>query len=146
MYLRPRCAHQTGIIWVMICLLPVLSQGCGRGESGPQRYSLSGTVTYQGQPVPAGTILFQPDASAGNIGPGSLATIEDGKYQLSRSQGVVGGAYILELSGQRIQTLYDDDGEELPVEDLFPEQEMRVTLPEGGTLDISVPTDVASVN
>lgn len=58
--------------------LAILLSGCS--ESGPPRYHVSGTVTHEGTPVPAGSILFQPDPAAGNEGPYGSATIKDGKF------------------------------------------------------------------
>jgi hypothetical protein len=35
--------------------------GCaGCGQEGISRYEISGTVTFQGQPVPEGNIAFEP--------------------------------------------------------------------------------------
>jgi hypothetical protein len=56
--------------------------GCGR--SGPTLVPVEGQVTFQGQPLKTGSLLFQPDAAKGNsstltpsgtIGP-------DGRYKL----------------------------------------------------------------
>ena len=44
--------------------------GCNR-DTGPARYDLKGSITYAGKPVPAGYILFAPDKSKGNDGPGA---------------------------------------------------------------------------
>ena len=43
----------------------LLAAGCG--EAGPARYHVSGKVTFNGQPVPAGQIVFEPDPTAGNL-------------------------------------------------------------------------------
>lgn len=111
--------------------------GCG-GQSGPARYDLSGTVTYDGQPVPAGEVVLEPDGSKGNTGPGSLATIRDGKYQTEPAMGVVGGAYIARITGF--------DG--VPVGDLsqgtplFSNYTTTIDLPhEAATHDFQVPAD-----
>jgi len=80
--------------------LPVLVvlAGCGSG-SGPARFDLSGTVTYDGKPVPAGYIVFNPDAAAGNSGPGAQADIRDGKYQTLPGQGTIGGPHVASVFG-----------------------------------------------
>jgi hypothetical protein len=68
----------------------------GCGESGPPRYHVSGTVTYKGQPVPVGSIIFQPDARAGNAGPYGNATIKDGKFDTHvDGEPTVGGPQIV---------------------------------------------------
>jgi hypothetical protein len=61
-----------------LLLLLVFILGCG--HAGPPRYHVSGTVTYQGKPVPVGSILFQPDPSQGNSGAYGNAMIKDGKF------------------------------------------------------------------
>lgn len=85
------------ILSFFLFALLVLSAGCG--ENGPVRYTIRGTIQMpDGKPVPAGEISFEPDASAGNHGPGSMVQIKDGKYSVSRDQGVVGGKYIVIIS------------------------------------------------
>lgn len=119
----------------LAAFVAVSTFGCG-GASGPARYKLSGTVTYDGKPVPAGEVAFEPDSSKGNSGPGSLTLIKDGKYQTEPDKGVVGGPYIVRIAGF--------DG--VPVGDstegtgLFPRYETKVDLPkQDGTQDFTVP-------
>ncbi len=76
----------------------LLLTGCGR-PSGPACYEISGLVTYNGQPVPAGYILFAPDKTKGNDGPGVNAEIRDGKYRTPAGQGVIGGPHTATISG-----------------------------------------------
>jgi hypothetical protein len=103
--------------------------GCGSAESGPQRYHVSGNVTYDGKPVPKGFITFSPDTSKGNEGPGSGAPIENGTYDTSGGKGTVGGPHRVRIVG------YDgvpttEQGEELPDgKPLFPPYETTVDLP-----------------
>jgi hypothetical protein len=72
--------------------------GCGSGE---RRYDLSGTVTFQGKPVPEGYIVFEPDASQGNVGGPGRAKIIDGKYDTSEEpdSGVLGGPHVIRITG-----------------------------------------------
>jgi hypothetical protein len=72
--------------------------GCNR-NSGPARYDLTGRITYDGKPVPAGYILFAPDKSKGNDGPGADAEIKDGVYRTRPGQGTVGGPHIITVNG-----------------------------------------------
>ena len=51
-----------------------------------------------GKPVPAGEIIFEPDGSMGNSGPGSTAQIKDGKFSVAKDQGIVGGKYNVLIS------------------------------------------------
>jgi hypothetical protein len=47
---------------------------------GPQRFHVEGKVTFDGKPVPSGTIRFEPDSTKGNTGPVGYAAIIDGRY------------------------------------------------------------------
>jgi hypothetical protein len=57
--------------------LVVLATGCG---GGPKRSHVSGRILYDGKPVPAGEIYFDPDVTKGHDGPQGFARIQDGKY------------------------------------------------------------------
>lgn len=72
----------------------VLSAGCGTKESGPTRYQVSGTVTFDGKPVPAGTIYLEPSS-----GPAGFAQIVDGKYDTRSGKGHSGGAHNVLIEG-----------------------------------------------
>lgn len=78
-------------------LLSLLA-GCG-GPAGPPRYELSGKVTYGGQPVPAGSIMFAPDKSQGNDGPGASVEIKDGVYRTRPGEGTIGGPHAVTING-----------------------------------------------
>ena len=68
----------------------------GCAEEGPPLYHVSGTVSYEGKPVAVGSMVFQPDPSAGNSGPYGHAMIRDGLYD-TRLEGAptTGGAQIV---------------------------------------------------
>jgi hypothetical protein len=75
----------------------VVVLGCGGDDSGLQsRYKVSGTVTYKGQPVPKGSIVFEPTnppMPAGRVANGSIA---NGSYSLTTStpnDGALPGEY-----------------------------------------------------
>jgi hypothetical protein len=80
--------------WLVLATAASLLIGCS--ESGPPRYDVSGTVTYKGQPVPVGSIIFQPDPAGNNEGPYGSATIKDGKFD-TRNGGepTTGGSQIV---------------------------------------------------
>lgn len=70
--------------------------GCGGKVEGPARFDVSGTVTYASKPVPAGSILFEPDK--GNKGPAGYAKIKDGKYDTKNDgAGTVGGSHTVRI-------------------------------------------------
>ena len=77
----------------------VATAGCGGGE-GPARYDVSGSVTYDGQPIPVGSITFLPDKAKGNNGAPGFAKIKEGKYDTRREgKGPIGGPHVIEISG-----------------------------------------------
>jgi hypothetical protein len=104
--------------WVLILGCIALLAGCS--ESGPARYRIQGTVEFDGRPVPAGTIYFDPDSSKGNKGPQGFATITDGKFDTDiGGKGRVGGPMTVRINGlASLRTTTDDD---TPIPPLFPE-------------------------
>ncbi len=127
--------------WLPVVLLVVVGTtlGCGaRNDSGT--YPVSGTITYQGQPVPLGSITLVPDSSQGNRGAAVSMKIVDGKFDSANaSRGHVGGPHVVTIIG------LDGKGDG----DLFPQgfmlfQDYQVTLDlpkDESTHDIVVPTD-----
>ncbi len=91
-----------------ICLCGATLVGCG--ARGPDRYELSGKILNNGQPLPAGYIVFSPDTSRGQSGPGSQADIKAGEYHVAANQGVLGGPYVA--------TIYGFDGQKIVVDHL----------------------------
>lgn len=71
-----------------------LVAGCG-GSDGPQRVILSGTVTYQGQPVKEGQICFLP--IEGTQAPVAGAPITDGKYCVEQKGGLPVGTHKVQI-------------------------------------------------
>jgi hypothetical protein len=51
--------------------------GAGCGDGGAKLAPVRGTITYKGQLVPQGTVMFQPEA-----GPAATGEITDGSYIL----------------------------------------------------------------
>lgn len=124
---------------ILCLLLAPLLVGCG--QSGPLLFDVSGAVTYNGQPIPAGTVLFQPDASQGCSGPAGIAVIRNGRYDTAEKsgRGVVGGPHIVQVIGFDGKPVDDmcPDGEPL-----FPDYTITIELPKENTShDISVPAE-----
>lgn len=109
-----------------------LVTGCG--SSGPDRQRLHGEISLNGQPIPAGMVVFTPDASAGNSGPQGVATIKDGKYDTAGTEGrgFAGGPTVIRVTGQDAN------------QGLICEYEFRAELPkDDSTLKIEVPATAA---
>jgi hypothetical protein len=119
---------------ILMAWLTMTVAGC---EQGLRRYNVAGTVTYNGQPLPAGVIYFDPDVSKQNDGPQGYAFIKDGKFNSAETEsGPVGGPHIA-----RIQGFDGKPGEELPMgRVIFTDFSQSVDLPrEDTTLDFAVP-------
>lgn len=72
--------EKTLLMLLMAVVVPLV--GCGDGT--PPRYSLSGVVTFDGQPIPEGSIMFQ---AADKRSAPDTAQIVDGKYSLKLQAG-----------------------------------------------------------
>src|SRR5262249_9986965 len=72
-----------GLTMVLLAVILIGVAACGPGN-GLNLAPVSGKVTYKGQPVKNGTVMFEPDESKGNSGPQAIGTIKsDGTYILS---------------------------------------------------------------
>ena len=78
-----------------ICLLTgmvAVAVGCGSSN----QVSVQGRVTFDGQPVGPGSIVFLPETGA--EGTKVAAPIEDGKYQIGTERGAAPGNFRVEIS------------------------------------------------
>ena len=83
-----------------LCLVACLFCIVGCRGSDRELYHVSGTVNFKGQPVPAGVIFFEPDASVGNDGTQGYAEILDGRFNTADTgKGITGGAYQVRVRG-----------------------------------------------
>jgi hypothetical protein len=117
---------------VVVAMLAALLLGCG----GERTYNLSGSVTYQGKPVPAGQIVFEP--AADNKGPAGFAKIKDGHYdtQILDGRGTIGGSHIVRIHGRD----GIPRGELLNGLQLFPDYSVTIDLPKtDGEQNFEVP-------
>jgi hypothetical protein len=131
----------TGILPV---LLACLALGCGSNDG----YRVSGTITFNGQPVPGGKIYFIPDGAKGNKGPTGFADIKNGSYDTSASggKGAVAGPVIIAVEGldPSAPPGKADPSGEITAKVLFPRYELEAELPtSSSTKDISVPAEAA---
>ncbi|MFM8802679.1 MAG: hypothetical protein ACKOK8_01990 [Planctomycetia bacterium] len=121
-----------GVIVVVCCLA-----GCSRPNG---RYTVAGTVTFDGKPVPEGGVAIEPDAAAGNRGPRAEAEIRNGRFQTASSKGAIAGPVIIEAWGaDGVETKESPIGMVL-----FNNYRLKMTLPDkSSTLDIAVPREAA---
>ena len=79
-----------------LCAAAVLG-GCGC--NGPERVVVSGTITYRGQPIPDGQILFVPLPSCPV--PTAMALIVNGQYKADHRGGVPVGTHTVRIEAYR---------------------------------------------
>lgn len=91
--------------WLAITL--VVTAGC---DTGPTRLHLAGQVSFNGQPVPAGEIYFDPDVAKGKDGPQGFARIENGRYD-TRNGGkpLTAGPHVVRILGFDGKARQEDD-------------------------------------
>ncbi len=93
----PHKQLQIGRLAASLFSLALLA-GCSSGE---RTFHLSGAITYDGKPVPAGHIIFEPDTNAANNGGSGFAKIKDGHYdtRVLDGRGIVGGPHVVRIYG-----------------------------------------------
>ena len=108
--------------WFLAVLL-AFTVGCGRNTG---KVSIGGDVSYDGQPVASGTIIFAP--VEGTQGPSTGGGIEGGRYQVPAQKGpLAGGRYKVEITamrktGKALPNMFDPKGQSLEaVEQFVPE-------------------------
>lgn len=114
------------VCWPALCAVIVAVPGC-RNSRSVDRYSLAGSVTFRGEPVPSGRVTFEPDVELGNGGPGSSAFIFDGRFSTAAGKGHCGGPHVIRILG------FDKgkDSDEGTGHALFAEHIVRLDLPHG---------------
>lgn len=122
-----------------LCISVGTLVGCG-GGGGPVTYPVSGTVTYNGKPVPTGSVSIIPNGAQDNKGPQAYASIKDGAFQTDPGKGHGGGAYIVKVIGLDGVPVQGGEGMDESGSPLFPEYQMSVDLPTSShELNIEVP-------
>jgi hypothetical protein len=81
--------------------------GCGDDSGLAQRYQVTGTVKYKGQPVTKGTIAFEPVNPPLPQGRHASGFIENGAYSLTTAaegDGALPGEYNVVISSSSLDT------------------------------------------
>ena len=136
----------TFLLRIATVLLAAGLFGCSSSSDSATAYHVSGTVQFDGKPLPAGKIYFTPDTSLGNQGPQGTATIKDGKYDTASSRfGVMGGPYIVRVDGyDGVQPDDDEDGLFPDGQVIFRDYEVKLKFPEENHVeDLQVPASAA---
>jgi hypothetical protein len=96
--------HKAGALglrhsFVILVSTFVLSPSLGCGDSGPKMYELTGTVKYNGTPLPVGHIRFEPQQGVRTKDTVTQSLIKNGRYELK----VTGGPHrvmIRDMAGE----------------------------------------------
>jgi hypothetical protein len=137
-------------VWMMAaaCVLLVAISGCGGGsyDTAP----VEGTVTFEGQPVPGGSISFIPIGGDGTRAgkPGSGTIQSDGTYKMS-TYGTDDGAMIgrhnvlfsapeVDEAAPESEEEHSETTEESPYEGLVPKQSEIEVVDGQNTIDIEL--------
>lgn len=123
-----------------VVMLAAISSAAGCGDNDPRTIQISGTATFNGEPIPFGQILFEPDAALGHAGPAGFALITDGKFNTRLSgKGIASrGAYVVRIHGQTAR-LTERADKILP---LFNPYEVRIEITDP-TQNFDVPQSAA---
>ncbi len=126
------------VFLVVVCFCVFLI-GCRNEE--PDCTAVHGSITFQGKPVPAGTIVFEPDASRGNQGPSGFANITDGQYDTrDGGKGVRPGAVVVWVSGfDGVNRTNTDSGLGKPLCSMY-KTSGQITAPTT-SLDVEIPAN-----
>jgi hypothetical protein len=81
------------VLAISIFAAIAMAGGCGDDSLG--RRAVSGTVRFDGAPLKAGNISFQPTEGQPTYGG---ATITDGMFSVPRNQGLVDGKYQVSIN------------------------------------------------
>jgi len=83
--------------------------GCGGGGSGPDRVSVSGTVTVGGEPVEVAQIQFEPKVDKSDVSnaPTAFGYVKNGEYSIPEVTGAIVGEHQV-----RVRIVKTAEGEE----------------------------------
>ena len=122
-------------------LATLVSTGCGPRD----RYALSGSVTFDGKPIPAGTITFVPFGAGQPGRTAAFCEIKAGKYDTKTGRNPGSGPHRVMISGcdgVPYQSQMGEIVENHPMgKQLFPTHLVEIDVPEenGSVFDFAVP-------
>jgi hypothetical protein len=107
--------------WALLLLGLVVVLGCSGEE---QRIVVTGTVTFDGQPIDNGTVLFIPEGDSGSQTRPKFGTqIVNGKYAFEPNFGPVPGKYKVTITWDK------KTGRKISTGDLIDTEETAQVLP-----------------
>jgi len=114
--------------------IALLGLGCLAG-CGSDLSEVTGTVEYNGKPLPRGVIWFDPAPDHPDRPPQGFAYITDGKFtSMENGRGVRSGAYTV-----RVEGFDGKPGNELPLgKPLFTKFQTKQDLPAGSKIELNL--------
>ena len=132
---RPAVFAMRWISSFLLAGIACVASGCG-GDDGPERAVVSGQVTINGSPMPAGVIKLYP--SEESKAPMSAADIVDGKFVVNNLGGAAVGKYRVEINGYKMETskvgneVYENRIQYVPAE-YNKKTKLTLEVPSGGS-------------
>lgn len=144
----PAARSSRPAMWLAIagwCAVAALA-GCGSGDR-VERFSVAGSVSHEGRPVPRGAIWFEPTAAAGTIAANGFALVEEGSYRTPAGTSPGKGLYRVRIIGRDGTPPTEKDlaelmpGQKFLGQPLFPEFTTTIELTgKNDRLDFVVPS------
>ena len=107
--MNPRQCNR--VVRCVLALLVLAPMGCEAPvEDKLPREPVSGTVTFDGQPLQKGTIQFQPDGQAAATASGG--TVDDGRFEIAMNEGPAPGKYKVLINARDDAGIVRAPGEE----------------------------------
>jgi hypothetical protein len=131
--------------------LGLAAAGCsGNPTDELPREAVGGKVTMDGQPLPAGTIVFKPEGNQAEAVASATGQIENGEFSIPRERGPVPGNYKVSISHtDQPEGRVKVDLKKKParkgtpsgIKELIPAKyndktELKATIPKGGKRDL----------
>lgn len=138
-WISPHRALVSAACWVL--LTACVTAGCGPSD----RYALSGSVTFDGKPIPAGTITFLPFGGGKPGRTAGFCKIKAGTYATKTGRNPGSGPHRVMISGcdgvpyqSRMGEIVEDQS---MGKQMFPTHLIIIDVPEksGTVFDFAVP-------
>ena len=130
------CRRRLFIQVVAVICIGGAGAGCGNRDG---RLTVTGTVTFDGQALPEGSISFRP--REGTSSPSAGASISDGRFEVGSDKGVLPGEFDVAITATRktgkkkmdpgTQTMFDEIEQYLPAR-YNAESVLQVEIKAGG--------------
>jgi hypothetical protein len=133
--------RRLGLSLVCSAAFLVTLAGCSDRDAG--RVRVSGTVDYDGKPVPSAQIYFEPDPAKGAKGPTGYAVVKSGSFDTAApgGRGATPGAMLVRIAGAHDPMENRASGGEVEARLWFNDHQTKVELPAGPSVhQFSVPS------